>query len=106
MNSYEICVVTRSERLTSLRESIEENFSESKLLTAREADRGALDPGIRIGTMERIKGLEFRGVAICAADQKDPLNNLEEASVNERCMSYVAATRARECLLVCLAGKK
>lgn len=102
LRGYEICIIAEGERISALRDMVEKEFDDSKILTAREADRGSLDPGIRLGTMERIKGLEFRAVAICAADSKDPLNNLEEASLNERCMRYVAATRAREYLLVTL----
>ena len=102
ISEHEICIISEAERISALRDMLDEEFSDTKILTAREADRGILEPGIRLGTMERIKGLEFRAVAICAANDNDPLNNLEEASLNERCMRYVAATRAREHLLVTL----
>ena len=42
--------------------------------------------------MQRINGLAFRGVAMCCSPPSDAMNNLKEASVNERCERYVAAT--------------
>ena len=61
-------------------------------------------PGIRLGTIKRIKGLEFRAVALACADKDDPMNQLTKAEAASRCERYVAATRAREHLLVTLAG--
>jgi superfamily I DNA/RNA helicase len=69
-------------------------------LKPREEDPGANEAGVRMGTMKRIKGLEFRAVAMACADPADPMNNLNEAEIRERCERYVAATRAREHLLV------
>lgn len=69
-------------------------------LRPREEDPGANEPGIRMGTMKRIKGLEFRAVAMACADPGDPMNHVTDASPRERCQRYVAATRAREHLLV------
>lgn len=57
---------------------------------------------LRFGTMQRIKGLEYRAVAMLCSSPSDPLNDLENADIRERCVRYVAATRAREQLLVCL----
>jgi hypothetical protein len=56
-----------------------------------------------MGTMKRIKGLEFRAVAMACSGPADPLNHLGEASIQDRCERYVAATRAREYLLVTVA---
>jgi len=53
-----------------------------------------------MGTMKRIKGLEFRAVAMACSDPDDPMNQLAEAEPRERCERYVAATWAREHLLV------
>ena len=54
------------------------------------------DPGVRIGTMHRVKGLEFAQVImfdanLSAGDADDP---------RERCLYYVAATRARDGLMI------
>jgi len=50
--------------------------------------------------MKRIKGLEFRAVAMACCEKSDPINNLDEADIKQRCERYVAATRAREHLLI------
>jgi mRNA-degrading endonuclease RelE of RelBE toxin-antitoxin system len=69
-------------------------------LKPREEDPGSNEPGVRMGTMKRIKGLEFRAVAMACTDEDNPMNNLAEAEPRDRCERYVAATRAREHLLV------
>lgn len=72
-------------------------------LQPREADPGAGEAGVRLGTMQRIKGLEFRAVALACADPNDALHALHAADIRDRCERYVAATRAREYLLVTVA---
>lgn len=53
-------------------------------------------PGVRLATFHRVKGLEFRHlVVVCSDTPQDPLDP------RERCQLYVAATRARDGLLVC-----
>lgn len=69
-------------------------------LKPREEDPGSDEAGVRLGTMKRIKGLEFRAVAMACCDTADPMNNLDSADIRNRCERYVAATRAREYLLV------
>lgn len=59
-------------------------------------------PGVRLGSMKRIKGLEFRVVAMACADQHDVHDQHPEIGALSRCERYVAATRAREYLLVTL----
>jgi superfamily I DNA/RNA helicase len=71
------------------------------------------DPGARvsIGTMHLAKGLEFKIVAVVACDEETlPLQSridaaadeleLEDVYETERQLLYVAATRARDRLLV------
>ena len=58
-----------------------------------------------MGTMKRIKGLEFKAVAMACSSSDDPMNNIEKSLLFERCERYVAATRARESLLITLAMK-
>lgn len=72
-------------------------------LKPREEDPGPEDRSVRLGSMERVKGLEFRAVAMACADPDDALNRAE-VEPRERCERYVAATRAREHLLVTVAG--
>ena len=52
--------------------------------------------------MKRIKGLEFRAVAMACADQHDLHDQHPDIGALSRCERYVAATRAREYLLVTL----
>jgi superfamily I DNA/RNA helicase len=73
-------------------------------LRPHEEDPGSDEAGVRMGTMKRIKGLEFRAVAMACATPTDPLNHLEEAEIRARCERYVAATRAQRYLLVTVAA--
>jgi mRNA-degrading endonuclease RelE of RelBE toxin-antitoxin system len=95
--TYEICV-------TPYKAEVRSALTTAEILTfqlkPREDDPGSDIPGVRLGTIKRIKGLEFRAVALACADKNDPMNHLDDADVKERCERYVAATRAREHLLV------
>jgi len=51
--------------------------------------------------MKRIKGLEFKAIALACAGDTDAMNNLAQATLLDKCERYVAVTRARERLLVC-----
>jgi superfamily I DNA/RNA helicase len=75
------------------------------------------DLGVRIGTMHRFKGLEFRCVAVVNCDDDgvpahwdltdrnaDPVQHSIDLQ-RERCLLYVACTRAREDLWVGWSGK-
>ncbi|MFI5459703.1 MAG: 3'-5' exonuclease [Isosphaerales bacterium] len=73
-------------------------------LRPREEDPGASEAGVRMGTMKRIKGLEFRAVALACSAPTDPMNHISDSAIQDRCERYVAATRAREYLLVTLAS--
>lgn len=84
--------------------------SDDQLERARRAGRSAHD-GIKVLTMHRAKGSEFRGVAVMACDDEvipsqtriehvGDEADLEEVYMTERQLLYVACTRARERLLV------
>ncbi len=73
--------------------------------------------GVRIGTMHRMKGLEFQRVAIVDVDdltipspyaitsrEDDPTQHAHDIK-QEQCLLYVAATRARDGLWVGWSGK-
>lgn len=99
LKDHEICITPYKEDIvTSLTEA---GFTIFRL-KPREVDPGANEPGIRMGTMQRIKGLEFRAICLACGDPKDPMNNIESATTLKRCERYVAITRAREQLLVTL----
>jgi superfamily I DNA/RNA helicase len=95
--THEICV-------TPYKPNIRTALSAAKIATfelkPREEDPGSNEPGIRMGTMKRIKGLEFRAIAMACADPNDPMNHIADAEPRQRCERYVAATRAREHLLI------
>ena len=67
---------------------------------------------IRIGTMHRLKGLEFRAVAVIGVEDgivpharviADSVEQVEELQ-RERCLLFVACTRARDVLYVSYVG--
>jgi superfamily I DNA/RNA helicase len=66
-------------------------------LQARQVDPGRAEPGVRFGSMKRIKGLEFKAVAMIV--QSDAMQSKDPAD-RRKLEHYVAATRARERLLV------
>ena len=87
--THEICLTPPNSKVINALESSGLGTVELK---AREADVGQEEGGIRFGTKKRIKGLEFKAVAILdAGDSKNLLERFE---------NYVAATRARQQLLV------
>lgn len=95
--SHEICV-TPFKR--SIMDALNSGGFPTYHLRPREMDPGRDEPGIRLGTMKRIKGLEFRAVAMACAGPDDPMNHMTDSNPLSRCERYVASTRAREHLLV------
>ncbi len=78
---------------------------------------GPDDPGVRAGTMHSLKGLEFRCVAVIGVndgavpyargitpEEVDPLQH-EADLMAERCLLFVACTRARDHLHVSWSGQ-
>ncbi|MCP4754369.1 MAG: UvrD-helicase domain-containing protein [Proteobacteria bacterium] len=94
---HEICITPFKESVLG---ALSSEGIETFRLKSREVDPGEKEPGVRMGTMHRIKGLEFKAVAMLCTDPDDPLTNAENNSPKERCTRYVACTRAREQLLV------
>ena len=88
------------------------------MLTCQLGPDEAVGDGVRLGTMHRLKGLEFRCVAITDCDDDtvparwdltpfvdDPVQRNHDLQ-RERCLLYVAATRARDGLWVGWSGKR
>ncbi|MDB2686769.1 UvrD-helicase domain-containing protein [Mariniblastus sp.] len=100
LKSHEICVTPYK---PEIRTALASANIETLEIEAREEDPGEAEPGIRLASMQRIKGLEFRAVLMCCSDPADPMNDLKNATIRDRCERYVAATRARERLFVALA---
>jgi superfamily I DNA/RNA helicase len=78
---------------------------------------GTDDDAARVGTMHRIKGLEFRCVAVAGVSAKQvpepnavtPIDDDQQTHTQdlerERCLLFVARTRAREELVVTWHGE-
>ena len=100
--THEICV-------TPYKPEIRSALTAAEIIThqlkPREDDPGSDIPGVRLGTIKRIKGLEFRAVALACGDKNDAMNHLDDAGPLEKCERYVASTRAREYLLVTIATR-
>ncbi|MFG2015890.1 UvrD-helicase domain-containing protein [Actinomadura geliboluensis] len=73
-------------------------------------------PGVQVGSMHKMKGLEFRCIAVIGADEKslpsakavtpegeDPKAHAQDVQ-KERCLLFVASTRARDHLYVSYSG--
>lgn len=108
-----IALFLRSNRLIK---PLERKLLDSGIPVLRLTKRSSLqDPGVRVGTMHRAKGLEFRCVGVAGVDagtvpptgteegEVDPLD-VEEANARERRLLYVAMTRARDELVVSWTG--
>ena len=110
-----ICVVCRTNKYI---DEYLSNFTNAGIKTY-EIRRSKIDDrnkdGIRIATMHRVKGLEFRYVfVVCCNDRvvplasainsEDPISR-EESIVSEKCLLYVALTRAQKQAYICSYGK-
>ena len=106
-------------RSSQLLEPVKAAFASASLSTYEitgDEDKGS-PTAVRVATMHRMKGLEFRCVAVVDADDRTvPLQSvLIEKSIDtaqhdaevrrERCRLYVACTRARDSLAVLWSGK-
>ena len=89
LKTHEICLTPINSRVIS---ALQSNGFATVELKARQADPGQEESGVRFGSKQRIKGLEFKAVAILDAGSRD--------SLLDRFENYVAATRARQQLLV------
>jgi mRNA-degrading endonuclease RelE of RelBE toxin-antitoxin system len=94
--SHEICVTPSDPVIINV---LETNGIPTLELKPRQKDPGHEDPGVRYGSKMRIKGLEFKAVALLHVS-----DGCED--VRERFSNYVAATRAIKHLLVIRSPKK
>ncbi|MBI3891005.1 MAG: hypothetical protein HY303_05695 [Candidatus Wallbacteria bacterium] len=113
--AHDICVVARTRRI--LEELVEPVLEKARLPHVRlegGSDREA-GPGIRVATMHRVKGLEFPCVVVCGLTQGvmpwrpqgwEGLDSEARAAhdMMERCLLYVASTRARDRLYLTAGG--
>ena len=89
LGTHEICITPANEAVLS---ELEKEGIKTLELKPRQRDPGHEEQGVRYGTKKRIKGLEFKAVALI--DEQDKSIN------SSRFADYVAVTRAREHLLL------
>lgn len=114
MQASDICVVARTNYLCEQYEQALQTQGLETWRLSRERDNRQ-HPGVRMATMHRIKGLEFRAVFIVAVnDQVVPLkysgdtdDPVEQrlSELTERALFHVAATRAMRYLYVSSSGE-
>jgi len=90
LGTHEICITPPDSAVVS---ALESEGVPTLELKPRQKDPGQEEQGVRYGTKKRIKGLEFRAIALLYSGDGSP-------GSGERFANYVAATRAREQLLV------
>ncbi|MCU0862573.1 MAG: AAA family ATPase [Planctomycetes bacterium] len=109
-----ICVATRiGQPLKSRYQPILSQHGIASVIL--EGDKEAAGPGVRLATMHRMKGLEFQNVLLAnvsegvvplaAALASDDPTARSAALQQERCLLYVACTRARDELAICGYGR-
>jgi len=110
VSAKNICVVARTHKLL---DDYISQFTSNGIrcyeIKGNKADDRGLD-GIRVATMHRVKGLEFQYVFIVAANKRIiPLASaveyadsvsIQERLTAEKCLFYVALTRAQKCAYV------
>lgn len=111
-----ICIVSRTNKLVN---SYQANLT-GLGYRVFEIKRNKIDDrsqdGLRIATMHRVKGLEFQYVFVVAVnDRIVPLRTAisytdkvseQESMTSEKCLLYVALTRAQKGAYICSYGKK
>jgi superfamily I DNA/RNA helicase len=108
----DICLVARTNRM--VREDYQPVLKDLDVPHTL-LDRGREGPGVRLATMHRVKGLEFPAMILAGVNsgvmplrvpsvESDPMAKAEHEA-RERSLLFVAATRARDKLLVTSWGK-
>jgi hypothetical protein len=105
-----ICVAARSgSQINDRYEPLLKNAGIATVAVLRDPEAESLEAGIRIATMHRMKGIEFSRVLLAGVQdgtvphrRSSTFDDAEEKSrlLQERCLLYVAATRARDELVI------
>ena len=112
----DICVVARTKKLIDDYIAL---FTKAGIrayaIKRNKADDRSFD-GLRVATMHRVKGLEFKYVFIAAVNNRIiPLSSAinktdavseEESITSEKCLLYVAMTRAQKGVYITSYGRK
>lgn len=106
-DSHEICVAARTGKLVKQRyQAMLEAAGIPTFLIEQEPESATEPPGVRLATMHRMKGLEFPRVLLeSVQDGTVPLMRMsgaltDQQTLQERCLFYVACTRARDELVI------
>ncbi len=110
-----ICLAARTNsQLTDRYQPLLEKAGIATVMVKRDPESEASQPGVRLATMHRMKGLEFSRVLLAGVqDGSMPLDitmtsdevSREDHELQERCLLYVASTRARDELAITGFGK-
>ena len=112
----DICVVARTKKLVDDYIALFTKAGiRSYAIKRNKADDRSVD-GLRVATMHRVKGLEFKYVFIAAVNNRIiPLSSAinkadavseEESITSEKCLLYVAMTRAQKGVYITSYGRK
>ncbi len=112
-----VCVVARTnQEIELIQRLLTGNGINSHIIKPRETGGFENDGSVRLATVHRVKGLEFDQVIFASANSEliplksevtDKADNvsLRNAETEERCLVYVALTRARKSSIVTSYGK-
>ena len=111
---HEIGVAART---SSSLDALERRLKDAGVAVEVIAQQLPREDGVKLGTMHRLKGLEFRAVLVIDADDEtlphpaaltskyeDEVQHREDLQ-REQCLLYVAVTRARDALAVTWSGE-
>ena len=114
IEAMDICIVARTNQAVERMGAALESRGVGTVMLSRKSSDDRSVEGVRLATMHRVKGLEFRVVFITGADAsaqaagdaqtEDPVER-KAAELTERSLLYVAASRARDALFVTGAGE-
>ncbi len=118
VNLKDICIVARTNNLTET--YVKDLASDKYKIPCFEIRRKKLDDrnqnGVRIATMHRVKGLEFQYVFVVAVNNGfvplptaiNKTDNIteQESMTSEKCLLYVALTRAQKEAFITCYGQK
>jgi len=98
----EICLVACTTALVENYRLLLETAGIQHVVLSKRMDEGM--PGVRVATIHRVKGLEFPCMIVAGANEgvipSRELSHIEDHEAKERCLLYVAATRARDRLVI------
>ena len=112
----DICIVARTKKLVDdyIAQLTKAGIRSYAIKRNKSDDRGL--EGIRVATMHRVKGLEFKYVFVVAVNSRilplaSAINNTDEVSIaesmtSEKCLLYVAMTRAQKGVYITSYGKE